>query len=173
YDPTVPPYNSDGSYYRSPLMAPMDNPLAVINGQYSVGDTYRTFGNLYAEYFILPSLSAKARLGADINISQRNFWIDPSTLTGASYNGYADARDGKRTYYLVEGTLNYNKTFGKHNLSAVVGSTYERYTSSSLIANSRDFALPDLTYFGIGSGDAMLNGVGNGAQENILLSYLG
>jgi TonB-dependent starch-binding outer membrane protein SusC len=173
YDPTAPAYGPDGSYYRSPLMAPMDNPMAVINGQYSVGDTYRTFGNLYAEYFILPSLSAKARVGADINISQRNFWIDPSTLTGASYNGYADARDGKRTYYLVEGTLNYNKTFGEHSLSAVAGSTYERYTSSSLVANSRDFALPDLTYYGIGSGDAMLNGVENGAQENILLSYLG
>lgn len=173
YDPTAPAYDADGSYYRSPLMAPMDNPLAVINGQYSIGDTYRTFGNLYAEYFILPSLSAKARVGADINISQRNFWIDPSTLTGASYNGYADARDGKRTYYLLEGTLNYNKTFGEHSLSAVIGSTYERYTSSSLIANSRDFALPDLTYYSIGTGNALLNGVNNGAEENRLLSYLG
>ncbi|QNL52538.1 TonB-dependent receptor [Olivibacter sp. SDN3] len=173
YDPTVPAYGEDGSYFRSPLMAPMDNPLAVINGQYTDGATYRTFGNLYAEYFILPSLSAKARVGTDINISQRNFWIDPSTLTGASYNGYADARDGKRTYYLLEGTLNYNKTFGDHSLSAVVGSTYEYYTSSVLLANSRDFPLSDLTYYGIGWGDATLNRVDNGAEENILLSYLG
>jgi len=172
YDPTAPAYDTDGSYYRSPLMAPMDNPLAVINGQYSVGDTYRTFGNMYAEYFILPSLSAKGRIGIDINNSQRNFWVDPSTLTGASYDGYADARNGKRAYYLLEGTLNYNKTFGQHRLSAVAGATYERYTSGSLIANSRGFALPDLTYYGIGSGDATLNGVGNGAQENRLLSYL-
>jgi len=173
YDPTAPPYNTDGSYHRSSLMSPMDNPLAVINGQYSLGDTYRTFGNLYAEYFILPSLSAKARVGTDINIGQRNFWVDPSTLAGASFNGYADARDGKRAYYLLEGTLNYNKSFGEHSISAVVGSTYERYTSSSLVANSRDFALPDLTYYGIGTGDASLNGVNNGAQENRLLSYLG
>ncbi len=173
YDPTAPAYSGDGSYYRSPLMAPMDNPLAVINGQYSTGATYRTFGNIYAEYYILPSLSAKAKVGTDINISQRNFWIDPSTLTGASYNGFADARDGKRTYYLLEGTLNYNKTWRNHKFSAVIGSTYEQYNSSSLVANSRDFALPDLTYYGIGSGDAMLNGVSHGAQENRLLSYLG
>lgn len=173
YDPTAPVYNPDGSYYRSPLMSPMDNPLAVINGQYGVGDTYRTFGNLYGEYFIIPSLSAKVRLGADLNDAQRNYWIDPSTLTGASYNGYADVRDGKRAYYLVEGTINYNKSFNEDNrLNAVIGSTYERYTSSSLVANSRSFALPDLTYNGLGTGDNTLNGVSDGRQENILISYL-
>jgi len=173
YDPTEPAMTADGAYNRSALMAPMDNPLAVINGQYSIGDTYRTFGNLYAEYFFVPSLSAKVRVGADLNNTQRSFWIDPSTLTGASYNGYADVRDGKRGYYLLEGTLNYNKTFGIHKISAVAGSTYERYTSSSLVANARSFALPDLTYYALGSGNATLNGVGSGVQENILLSYLG
>ena len=173
YDPTAPVYNPDGSYYRSPLMSPMDNPLAVINGQYGVGDTYRTFGNLYGEYFIIPSLSAKVRLGADLNDAQRNYWIDPSTLTGASYNGYADVRDGKRAYYLIEGTINYNKSFNEDNrLNAVIGSTYERYTSSSLVANSRSFALSDLTYNGLGTGDNTLNGVSDGRQENILISYL-
>src|SRR5690606_8294769 len=103
YDPTSPALDTDLSYFRSPLMAPMDNPLAVIHGQYSVGDTYRTFGNMFAEYFFIPSLSAKARVGVDLNNSKRSFWIDPSTLTGASYGGYADVRDGKRGYYLLEG----------------------------------------------------------------------
>lgn len=173
YDPTAPAFNDDGSYYRSPLMAPMDNPVAVINGQYSFGDTYRTFGNVYAEYFLLPSLSAKVRVGVDLNDAQRYFWIDPSTLTGASYNGYADVRDGKRGYYLGEATLNFNRKFGKSQISGVAGATYERYTSSSLMANARSFALPDLTYNAIGTGDQTLNGVGNGRQENILVSYLG
>ena len=59
YDPTAPAYSADGEYFRSPLMAPMDNPLAVIHGQYSKGETFRTFGNVFAEYFLLPSLSAK------------------------------------------------------------------------------------------------------------------
>jgi len=173
YDPTAPAYNEDGSYYRSPLMAPMDNPLAVINGQYSTGETYRTFGNIHAEYFFVPTLSAKVRVGADINDAQRSFWIDPSTLTGASYNGYADVRDGKRGYYLIEGTVNYNESFGKHKINAVAGATYERYTSNSLVANARSFALADLTYYAIGTGDQTLNGVSNGKQENILISYLG
>ncbi|WP_210422411.1 SusC/RagA family TonB-linked outer membrane protein [Spirosoma sp. KCTC 42546] len=173
YDPTAPPYNADGSYYRSPLMAPMDNPLAVINGQYGMGDTYRTFGNMYAEYFLMPSLSAKVRVGVDLNDNQRYFWIDPTTLTGLSYNGYADVRDGKRGYYLAEGTLNFNKTINDHRISAVVGSTYERYTSSALIASSRSFALSDLTFDALGTGDNTLNGVGSGRQENKLVSFLG
>ncbi|SEA05513.1 TonB-linked outer membrane protein, SusC/RagA family [Arachidicoccus rhizosphaerae] len=173
YDPTAPAYNEDGSYYRSPLMAPMDNPLAVINGQYSTGETYRTFGNLHGEYFFAPTFSAKVRVGADVNDAQRYFWIDPSTLTGASYNGYADVRDGKRGYYLLEGTFNYNESFGKHKINAVAGATYEKYTSSSLVASARSFALADLTYYALGTGDQTLNEVGNGKQENILISYLG
>ena len=173
YDPTVPAYNPDGTYYRSSLMAPMDSPLAVINGQYGMGDTYRTFGNIYAEYYFLPSLSAKVRVGADFNDNQRYFWIDPSTLTGLSYNGYADVRDGKRGYYLTEGTLNFNKEVKNQRISAVAGATYERYTSSSIIANSRSFALPDLTFNALGTGDNTLNGVGSGRQENKLVSFLG
>ncbi|MGO1596344.1 MAG: SusC/RagA family TonB-linked outer membrane protein [Sphingobacterium sp.] len=173
YDPTAPAYSADGEYFRSPLMAPMDNPLAVIHGQYSKGETFRTFGNVFAEYFLLPSLSAKARVGVDLNNTKRTFWIDPSTLTGASYGGYADVRDGKRGYYLLEGTLNYQETWANHQVNAVLGATYERYTSSSLTANARSFSLADLTYYGLGSGDATLNRVGYGAQENVLLSYLG
>lgn len=172
YDPTVPPYNPDGTYYRSPLMAPMDNPLAVINGQYGSGDTYRTFGNMFAEYFLIPSLSAKVRVGVDLNDNQRYFFIDPSTLTGLSYGGYADVRDGKRGYYLLEGTLNYNKAVGDHRIIAVAGSTYERYTSSILVANARSFALPDLTYDALGTGNSALNGVNSGRQENKLVSFL-
>lgn len=173
YDPTAAPYNADGTFARAALMNPMDNPLAVINGQYSDGDTYRTLGNIYAEYYLIPSLSAKVRVGADMNQSQRYFWIDPTTLTGLSYNGYADVRDGKRGYYLGEATLNFNESIGDHSISAVGGATYERYTSSTLIANSRSFALPDLTYNALGTGDNTLNGVGNGRQENILMSLLG
>lgn len=173
YDPTVPAYNPDGTYYRSSLMAPMDSPLAVINGQYGMGDTYRTFGNMFAEYFLMPSLSAKVRVGIDLNDNQRYFWIDPTTLTGLSYNGYADVRDGKRGYYLTEGTLNYNKEVKNHRITAVAGATYERYTSSSLIANSRSFSLPDLTFNALGTGDNTLNGVGSGRQENKLVSFLG
>lgn len=173
YDPTAPAYNADGTYARSGIMNPLDNPVAVINGQYSIGDTYRTVGNIYGEYFFVPSLSARIKVGADLNNTQRSFWIDPSTLTGQSYGGYADVRDGKRGYYLFEGTLNFNKAFGVHSFSTVAGATYERYTSSSLVANGQGFTLPDLTYDAIGSGDPLRNGVGSGRQENILVSYFG
>lgn len=173
YDPTSPVYNEDGSYYRSDFMNPLDNPVAVINGQYGYGDIYRTFGNIYAEYFILPELSAKVRVGGDINDGQRYYWIDPNTITGKSYNGYADVRDGKRGYYLTEGTLSYNKKFGQHSISAVAGATFERYSSSNLVANAQGFSVADLTYNAIGTGTTTLNGVSNGRAENKLLSYLG
>ncbi|MGI4833206.1 MAG: SusC/RagA family TonB-linked outer membrane protein [Janthinobacterium lividum] len=172
YDPTVPIYNPDGSYFRSTAMT-IDNPVALINGQYAVADSYRTFGNLYGEYYVLPSLSVRLRVGGDVNISQRNEWLDPITLVGQQNNGLATILSGNRNYYLGEATLNFNKELGKHSISAVLGTTYEHFGLTTFSASARGFTLPDLTYNAIGSGNTALNQVGSGVAETRLGSVLG
>ena len=172
YDPSVPIYNPDGSYYRSPAMT-IDNPVALINGQYALSDGYRTFGNIYGEYYLIPSLSVRLRVGGDVNQSQRNEWLDPITLVGSQNNGLATILSGNRNYYLGEGTLNFNQEFGKHSISAVAGITYEHFGLNTFSANARGFTLPDLTYNAIGSGNSALNQVGSGRAETRLGSLLG
>jgi TonB-linked SusC/RagA family outer membrane protein len=172
YDPTVPIFNPDGSYYRSTAMT-IDNPVALINGQYAIADSYRTFGNLYGEYYLLPSLSVRLRVGGDVNISQRNEWLDPITLAGSQNSGLATILSGNRNYYLGEATLNFNKEIGKHSISAVVGTTYEHFGLTTFSASARGFTLPDLTFNAIGSGNSALNQVGSGAAETRLGSVLG
>ena len=172
YDPTVPIYNADGSYFRSTAMT-IDNPVALINGQYAVGDGYRTFGNIYGEYYLIPSLSVRLRVGGDVNQSQRNEWLDPITLTGQQNSGLATILSGNRNYYLTEGTLNFNKDLGKHSISAVLGATYERFGLNTFSASARGFTLPELTYDAIGSGNTALNQVGSGRAQTRLGSLLG
>ncbi len=171
YDPTVPVYAPDGSIFRSTFMN-MDNPVALINGQYAISDAYRTFGTAYGEYFMIPSLSAKVRIGGDINQSQRNVWIDPITTAGAQAGGIASILTGARTYYMAEGTLNYNKSAGIHAVNAVAGFTYERFGSNTFSGDGRGYALPDLSYNAIGSGVPTLNGLGSGRASTKLISYL-
>ena len=172
YDPTVPIYNPDGSYFRSPAMT-IDNPVALINGQYAVSDSYRTFGNIYGEYYLLPSLSVRLRVGGDVNVSQRNEWLDPITLAGQQNSGLATILSGNRNYYLTEGTLNFNQDLGKHSISAVLGATYEHFGLNTFSASARGFTLPDLTYNAIGSGNSALNQVGSGRSQTRLGSLLG
>lgn len=171
YDPTSPIYAADGSYYRSPYMN-VDNPVALINGETGIGNSYRTFGTMYGEYFITPSLSAKIRLGGDINSSRRNVWVDPITQSAKPYNGVASIIDGTKSYYMAEGTFNYNKTIRIHSVNAVAGVTYEHFGTNAFNGNGRGYALPDLTYNSIGSGDPTANIIGSSFNENIITSYL-
>ena len=177
YDPSIPAYTPEGAYNyaRTPALA-IDQPLVQVNGQYANSDSYRTFGTVYGEYFVLPALSAKVKLGGDINTSQRNVWVDPSTLAGTQAgSGVATILSGNRNYYIGEGTLNYNRAFETHqqSVSAVLGATYEHFGANSFSASSRGFTLPDLTYNGLGSGNNQLNQVGSGRAASILVSYLG
>lgn len=172
YDPTGPIYNPDGSY-NDPTSLGLDNPLAMINGQTANSDSYRTFGSAYGEYFLVPSLSAKVRIGGDINTSQRNVWIAPFTKVGAQTNGVASILTGNSNYYMGEATLNFNRSFGKHAINSVAGSTYERFGFSGFSGNSSRYVLPDLTYNGIGNGDPLLNQINSNNRESRLVSFLG
>lgn len=171
YDPTSPVYTPAGDYNRSTFMT-MDNPAALRDGQNANSDSYRTFGTVYAEYFVLPSLSIKGRLGGDVNNSQRNVFVAPFTTQGLP-GGVASILTGTRNYYMAEGTLNFNHKVGeRHAFNGVGGVTYERFGSYSFTGNGRGYALPDLGYDAIGSGDQALNVIGSGRAATILASYL-
>src|ERR1044072_266994 len=174
YDPSYPIYDANGNYYRSPFMTNMDHPLALINGQYANSDGFRTFGTIYGEYFIIPELSVKVKGAGDVNIVQRNTWLDPKTIAGGSVNGMATINTGNVNYYMGEATLNFNKEFGKsHRVNAVAGSTYEHFGSNSFGGNGRGYSLPDLTYNAIGTGNSTLNQIGSGRASTKIVSFLG
>ncbi|WP_299556364.1 TonB-dependent receptor [Seonamhaeicola sp.] len=174
YDPTVLPFDENGNYTQSAFVGPqIDNPLALLDGEESTQNSFRTFGNIYGEYFFKPTLSVKGKLGADVNNTRRDTWVDPITLTGAGQGGIASILTGRTDYYLVEGTVNYNEDFGDDNLNAVFGATYEKFVSQTFNGNAQGFALPDLRTNAIGSGDPLLNGLGSGKQQATFISYLG
>lgn len=173
YDPSFPAYTSTGDYLRSTFMSNMDHPVALINGKYANSDGYRTFGNIYGEYFVVPSLSVKLRVGGDINTSQRNTWVDPSTIDGGPFGGIGSINTGTSTYYTGEATVNYNHEFGtKHRINAFAGATFDQYGSYSFGGTGAGYSLPDLTFNAIGSGADSLERVGSGRASNKIISYL-
>jgi TonB-linked SusC/RagA family outer membrane protein len=174
YDPTYPIFDDNGEYNRSPFMATMDHPLALVNGQYANGKSFRTFGSAYGEYFLHPTLSAKVRVSGDVNTSRKNTWIDPKTIIGAAYSGIAAINTGTVNYYMGEATLNYNKVFNdNHSVNAVAGSTYEHFGSESFQGSGKGYTSSDLTYDAIGSGNALLNTIGSDRASSVIVSFLG
>ena len=171
YDPVLTPYNEDGSYKRSQFFTG-DNPLSILNGQNASAETFRMRGDTYLEYFMLPELSAKVMVGADVQDVRRDVFVHPNTLSGAGTGGIATIQTGRKDYVSVEGTLNFNKDLGENNLNGVLGTTYEYFQTKSFGANARGYALPDLGTNALGSGDPELNRVNSGRTQAKFISYL-
>ncbi len=175
FDPTVPVYDEQGNYVRPASMGTsLDNPVAILNGQTSHANSFRTFGTVYGEYFLMPELSVKVRISGDVNTSKRSTWIDPSTTVGAAFNGIGQINTGTVTHYMGEATLNYNKQLtDDHAINGVLGVTYENFGSETFGGTGKGYVVPDLTFNAIGTGNASLNGIGSGREGYVLASYLG
>ncbi|PWD98512.1 SusC/RagA family TonB-linked outer membrane protein [Marinilabilia rubra] len=174
YDPTISrvfnPFT--GRYVLSEHII-MDNPMALANGMNATAYTYRTYGNISGEYFLLPELSAKAKIGGNVTNSRRDVWVDPSTIRGEPTGGIASIINSTRSNVLAEFLLNFNKEMGKHKVNAVAGTTYEEFNQFNNNGSGSGFLYPDLKYNAIGSGVDSLQYVGSGRNQYKLMSYLG
>ncbi len=88
------------------------------------------FANItgYLQYQIIDGLNIKTVLGGDLNDTQDYFWRGLEFDSRARSNQTnLDQTDTKRTSILSETTLNYAKTFGKHDISAVAGLEFQNF----------------------------------------------
>jgi TonB-linked SusC/RagA family outer membrane protein len=139
--PYYPMFNPDGSYFIfSPGMSAGPtayNPVAlareVMNRQKRIG----LLGNISAEYTILNNLKFNVMAGTSLQSTQ-GLKFFPNLPVFLS-NPAVGTDNSTMTYnWLTEYTLNYNKTFNKHQITALAGYTVqkERGTSSFLTSNN-------------------------------------
>ena len=138
FDPTLPIKNESGDYVTSPSIT-TDNPVAIAEGERRTSSSYRTYGTAFAEYFIVPSLSAKVRVGADLLTTRNNTYITQLTKIGQATNGQALVTNSRQRDYLAEGTINYDRTFGNHDLEGVAGLTLQQSSFDNVNTGGEDF----------------------------------
>ncbi|MEO9146963.1 MAG: TonB-dependent receptor, partial [Ginsengibacter sp.] len=172
FDPTLSIRDSLGNYEHSPYIT-IDNPIALALGKNALSQNNRTFGTIFGNYKILPSLTAKLNIGADINTEQRNVYVDKTTLDGLAANGTASILNGQRSNYLIEGTLAYDRTFDSHHLTVLAGATTQNFTNTANSSNASGFPSDALGTNNMGSGTQTTYQVGSSKASNSLLSYIG
>ncbi len=146
--PTWPVRDPDGSYnqptyYGAGTPSTLANPIARIdNDRYALART-RMLGTLFGEYQLLPGLTYKLNLGIDYIGSNRQ--NDKPTYPGASPSRQGvytlEEFRSDETVWLIENTLTYAKTFGRHNLNVLAGTTAQQSNSNS-IAGTANSATP-------------------------------
>lgn len=172
YDPTLSVRNADGDYITSEFFD-IDNPEAIIRGNHITGNRYRYLGSAFLEYFILPELSAKVNVGADVNNEDKSVYKDRTTVIGNSLGGVASAYSATDSNYLLEGTLNYTKEIKNHDINALLGVTTQKFQRrfSSQEANNFTTDATLASNFGLADRTTLVNN--SSKATNSLLSYLG
>lgn len=135
-----PLYNEDGSYFSGfgqDATNNVWNPIAIAKEIKRENTVTRNLGNLAADYQIADHLKLNVIVGATIsNAHIASFIPDIPVL-----NTVADGTDGRSDYlnWLTETTLNYTRSFNKHNFIGLVGYTTQKQVNKSNFLESRSF----------------------------------
>ncbi|WDF76777.1 TonB-dependent receptor [Mucilaginibacter sp. KACC 22773] len=118
-DPTTGTPNSNFPIYYNPL-------LNAQNAYFNTID-YRNLGNVYAQVKLLPSLSFRSEVGVDIlNSSEDSYAGSLTSRNSGTPNGVGFNSSVTSVNFNTNNFLQFIKDFGKSNINAVGGMTYQR-----------------------------------------------
>lgn len=125
--PTIPVYNSDGTF-GGPTDLRLERQGNVVAGALRptvVPESYDIIGNVYVEYQPIKNLTLKTSLSSNFGFTGYNSF-DPSwsygLLNSAGLSSISVSNSLSRQW-ILENTLVYTKSFGKHNINTLVGTT--------------------------------------------------
>ncbi len=179
--PVFPIRNADGSYINvSSLLGDPSlfgdgnaNPLALIDATDWTIKRYRAFGNVFAELGIIDGLKLRTSLGGDFLFE--NSKLFKKRLSDAIYNP-TSLNEGRIFNQTLtwNTTADFNKDFGKHRISALVGIEAIQNHTDYLGASANNFARTDPLFRYINASipvDIKNIGASGVATEWALLSY--
>jgi len=128
--PHLTPYDEFGNYTKVTGqgigLSEVDNPVKIAREYFHQQGTLRLLGTAFAEYSIWDNLKFKTLVGGDIRNFREDIFsnslINPNSVNPTKPAVGTNATSQTRNW-LAEFTLSYAKSFGKHNVDAVVGYT--------------------------------------------------
>ena len=137
--PSIPIYDDNGEYAGPTGNAEWNgnalNPVAIINEQNYRMKGFRMLSNISLEWEIIKGLKFKTTGGAELGYDYNNSYI-PKYKWGMneSKNTMQTVTSAYEQLYLWDNTLNYDKAFGKHRITAMIGTSYQEYKKESVSA---------------------------------------
>jgi TonB-linked SusC/RagA family outer membrane protein len=135
-------YKDDGSgeFEQNPFQPSWENPVAYMYGPEQEAIDNNLFGSIYAEIKFVEGLNFKTKFGVDENSHTWDYYLDPyKTNFGRNNNGIGQSDKRNNLTWLWDNTLDYAKSVGDHNITALVGSSIQRYYTSDSYLYGTDF----------------------------------
>lgn len=159
------------------------NPVAMLEQPDRYNDKFNVFGNVFAQIKLFKGLSYRVQYSFERNHDvfkdfrpafESTFSEDNLANTGGKYLEETQLTNNSSVVfnYLVEQRLNYNTSFGKSSLDAMVAMTYEKNTSEGINGYKRG-ALGNDEIYHILDAQTVGDQVSGGKTTSAMLSYLG
>lgn len=133
----------------------------------------RFLGIIYGEYEFIKGLTYRLNLSYD-KTDWRDTYFLPKYFVGDRYRNdiaYMDDTRGDHTIMLMENTLNYKGTFGKHSLGLMAGYTAQYGIWQQISGHAEGYEEP---YFHVlDAGPNLPKSVGGTESEHSIVSFLG
>ncbi|QEM10938.1 SusC/RagA family TonB-linked outer membrane protein [Mucilaginibacter rubeus] len=181
YPPNASIYNADGSFGGVPAQyagsyGDVINPVAYLK-RLDNSDAVNSFNiNPYVEINLIKGLKFRSNLGITKNLETiKNFSTRVLEPGKKFFDNFLFQEQYNARTILAEQTLNYDRTFGNHHVSALAGYTYQNDTQEFFSVNTDNYLSEDPAYRYIINGSLNPTGVplqGN-KNESALISYLG
>jgi len=147
--PNLPVYDADGYYtFNNPSMYYIDGfsyPNVLFDERgYTMVPMYniemvkapklsdRLFGNIFMDIELFNGLIYKLNLGIDINQNKIKYFSPEFGEMRKGSGAATDISHVMNNTYIIENTLNYSKSFGKHNITALLGQSAQKYEYESV-----------------------------------------
>ena len=173
--PTLTPFNEDGSYTllatgHSFLSGTLFNPINYLNEESNRTDENSILANLAFIFEPLEGLILRIQGGVKNSETRYDSY---RTLNFTNSQGVASASASNSMSLLNENTLSYNKTLKEnHNISAVIGFTYQDFVDKSLMGSGSGFLSDVLETYDLSAAGSP--GIpGSMYSKSVILSYLG
>ncbi len=124
----------------NPFQPSWENPIAYMDGPDQRTIENRILGTLYADVLFLKHFTFRTKFGANIDDSQWDYYLDPfRTNYGRVNNGIGRSNKWVGFTWLWENTLSYARSFGKHNITGLLGNSMQKYQGNNTYIEGTDF----------------------------------
>ncbi len=168
FEPNIPVRDENGKYTESNVYKQRPNPVSLLEITDKTTKD-RLLGTGFISVEPIKGLIFKANVGFDRKSAKFQSYLPTTTLHGKTDNGRAYQRQQDGMDYLFNLTANYLKTFGQHNITALLGYEWQQFNTEWFSARNTDFSIDQFIYNNLGAGTGEKE-VGSNSTKSALSS---
>lgn len=151
-NPTIPVYDANGNF-SSVSGNLYENPVEILTNRTVDNERHRLLGYFKTEVKFLNDFTASANISLEHNaVKGGTYKPSYAVLEGRTEDGYAQRTYAEYTNAQGELFVNYNKTLGQHNISALAGYSYFDNMYEGFGAQRSGFVTDAFGYNNLGAG---------------------